>query len=367
MQKTAHKEMRCSFFDRSSLYIVPAFSHGHSHGAASSTVSTTASIPAPTPWPEHTTSNPESFNPYSVNMTHLELFNNLFSKEFLSFEESGQPDIIPTALYTKHALTTPYLMHQILAMSALQLSTRTTDSRRFYREYATGLQNRALSLFNESKPVLEVTPANCVHMFLFSSLIGVHLLCDTLHYQRDSLEGFIDRFTYCLSVYRGVLAVIDQSWHLLRETELGPRLKLSRVLTEPTDASGSECDTLRDLVNVADGTPSSRKAYRESVLHLQQVFDAQRAASGNKTRIPVIFAWPILVSPDYVDLLRQRQAEALVILAHYAVLLHRGRNLWLIGEGGQFLIESICGSLGSDWQEWLKFPKAALQEEGLTA
>ncbi len=308
-------------------------------------------------------SSQEPFEPYSVNMTHLELFNNLFSKEFLSFEESGQPDIMPTTIYIKYALTTPYLMHQILAMSALELSTRTTESRNFYREYAIGLQNRALSLFNESNPALEVTSANCVHMFLFSSSVGVHLLCDTLHYERDSLEGFIDRFTHCLSVYRGVLAIIGQCRHLLHETELEPGLKLSQVLKQQMDASGSECDALQDLINAADVTPSTQKAYREPVLYLQQVFDAQRAASGNKTRVHLAFAWPMLISPDFVDMLRQRQAGALVILAHYAVLLHRGRALWLIGDGGQFLIESICGSLGSNWQEWLKFPKAALRED----
>jgi hypothetical protein len=96
------------------------------------------------------------------------------------------------------------------------------------------------------------------------------------------------------------------------------------------------------------------------------VFDAQRGASGSKIRMSLVFAWPILVSPDYVELLRQQQAEALIILAHYAVLLHRGRGLWLVGEGGRFLIESICGNLGSIWQEWLEIPKAALRES-LTA
>ncbi|KAF2103752.1 hypothetical protein NA57DRAFT_50621 [Rhizodiscina lignyota] len=294
-------------------------------------------------------------------MTHVGLFNNLFSEEFHSIEEPSQPDSIPATIYLKHALTTPYLMHQILATSALHLSTRTPESRNFYREYSAGLQNRALSLFNESNPVLEVTPANCVQMFLFSSLVGVHLLCDALHYQRDSIEVFIDGFTRCLNVYRGVLAVIDQSRHLLRETELGSVLEMSHVLMGSTDTStsGSECDALRSLIDAADVPPSSRKAYRESLFYLQQVFDAQRAAPGNKT----VFAWPVLVSPAYVDLLRQRQAEALIILAHYAVILHHSRHLWLIGNGGQFLVESISGSLGSNWQEWLKFPNAGLRGE----
>ncbi|EXJ88143.1 hypothetical protein A1O1_05071 [Capronia coronata CBS 617.96] len=343
-----------------------AFSHFHEQGAESGTASTAASTPAPTPQLDILTSNQDPVDAYRVNMTHLELFNNLFSKEFLSIDESEQPDDIPVTIYSKHALTTPYLMHQVLAISALHLSTRTSESCEFYREYAAGLQNRALSLFNESNPMLEVTPANCVHMFLFSSLVGVHLLCDTLHYQRDSFEGFIDRFTHCLSVSRGVLTVMEHSWPLLRETELGPRLEWSQVLMQSTDESGSECAALHDLINATDASPSSRKAYHESVLHLQQVFNAQRVAPGHKIRTPLVLKWPILLSPDYVAFLRQQQAEALVILAHYAVLLHRGRDLWLIGEGGRFLIESICSSLGPGWQEWLKFPRAALEED-LTA
>ena len=173
----------------------------------------------------------------------------------------------------------------------------------------------------------------------------------------------MDRFTHCLGVYRGVLTVVDQCRDLLHETDLGPRLKLSQVLMQPGVASGSECDALRDLVNVGDIASSSQNAYREAILHLQQVFDVQHTASGNQKRMPMVFVWPALVSSDYVDLLRQRQPEALVILAHYAVLLHRSRDLWLIGEGGKFLIESICGSLGSKWQEWLSFPKAAIRED----
>jgi hypothetical protein len=295
-------------------------------------------------------------------MTHLELFNNLYSKEFLSIEDSSQPDIIPASIYIKYALTTPYLMYQTLAASALHLSTQSSKSRNFYRDHATVLQNRALSLFNESNPAMEVTPTNCVQMFLFSSAVGVHLLCDALHYPRDSLEDFINKFTDCLSVYRGVLAITDPCWHLLYETELGPRLESSHFLMQQTNRTGSECEALQELINVVDVSPSLRKAYRESVLHLQRGFDAQRDAPGNEIRVPVILGWPILVSSEYADSLRERHAEALIILAHYAVLLHRGQHLWLIGEGGRFLIESICESLGFKWQEWLKFPRAALQE-----
>jgi hypothetical protein len=304
----------------------------------------------------------ESPDSYNVNIIHLELFSNLSSKEFLSLEDSAQPDIIPAAYYIKHALAMPCLMHQTLAVSALHLSTQDNKSRQFYRDYAAGLQNRALSLFHESNPKLEVTQSNSVGMFLFSSSVGLHLLCDTLCHQRHNIEEFTDRFTGCLSVYRGVMAVLNQCGHLMSETELGPHLK-SQALPQLAGEPGLECAALRDLINAGNIDSPTREAYREAVLCLQQVFDAHRYVPENIIRIPQVIAWLVLVSPEFVDGLRQRQVEALIILAHYAVLLHRGRRLWIIGGGGRFLIESICGTLGPNWQEWLKFPKAALEEE----
>jgi hypothetical protein len=342
---------------------VPAQSNSYPSIPALSTVSTTASLPqAPAPWPVYTPSNPEPLDPYTVNLAHLELFHNTYSREFLSFEES-QPDIIPAELYLKYALTTPYLMYQLLGASALNLSTRTKDSRNPYREYAAGLQNRALSIFKQVNPMMEVTPANCVHMYLFSTSVAVHLLCDTLHYQRDGLEEFINGFTHCLSVCRGILAVVSKCAGFLHESALGPSLERSRAYRRPSDSSGSECDDLQDMVNAAIITPSLRKIYLESIAHLQQVFDAQPVASESGVRLPQVIAWLILMSPEYVEVLRQRQEEALIILARYAVILHRGRNLWLFGDGGRFLIESVCASLGPQLQKWLKIPKAALQED----
>jgi hypothetical protein len=342
---------------------VPAFSHAKSRKAAPSIITTASTTSSPESQYDNAKNFEGQLSAYNVNMTHIELCNNLYTKEFLFREDSGHPDNIPPTIYMKYALMTPYLMHQVLAASALHLSTTSKEFCKQYREHSTGLQNRALALLNECNPAMEVTPDNCVQLFLFSSLVGVHLLCDTLRYQRGSLEEFTSGFTHCLSVCRGVLAVVNRCGELLLETELGPHLLSSRADRESTHTKGSECDDLRDLVNAATVNPSLRKVYQESVVHLQQVFDAHCAGSGSGIRVPKVVAWLILISPEYVDALRHREAEALIILAHFAVLLHRGRDMWLMGDGGRFLIESICGSLGADWQEWLKLPKAALQED----
>ncbi|KAJ4526111.1 hypothetical protein HRR81_003511 [Exophiala dermatitidis] len=163
-----------------------------------------------------------------------------------------------------------------------------------------------------------------------------------------------------------MLAVVEQSSHLLRDTELGPGLERSRTLLQTVrSAGGGECDSLRNMIDATD-SDVSRTAYRDAVAHLQHVFDVQqrRVADGGAggADMPLLFTWPVLVSSEYLALLRQRQPQALVILAHYAVLLHRGRRFWLLGDGGQFLIESICATLGPKWQKWLEFPKSALRD-----
>jgi hypothetical protein len=291
----------------------------------------------------------------------MELFHNLHSKGFQSMEILGDAHI-PTSFYIKNGLTNIYLMHQLLAVSAFHLSTARTDARHHYRELSVGLQNRALSLFNKCHPVLELTPENCVHMFLFSSLIGTHVICDAIHYDRDSIEAFIDSFTNGLRLYRSVESILDECGDHLRESELKPYLEKSNTLLRSKVAPGSECDALQAMINKADIMDSAREAYRLAILHLQRIYDLQPSNPKTSVQISMILVWPVLVPAQFVDLLRQRQAEALVICAHYAVLLHRGRHLWVIGDGGKFVIEVIRDNLGPEWQNMMELPNTALLE-----
>jgi hypothetical protein len=293
-------------------------------------------------------------------MVHFELWSNLSSADFLHFEGPGQPGAIPISIYTKHAQTSPYLMHQLLALSALHLSTTATATRDFYYSYATGLQGRALALFNENNPVLEVTPANCVAVFLFSSLLGVQMLCDVLRYQRASLEAFVGGFTNFLTVFRGVSAVLSESRKPLPDAELHCHLNLNEALEQAKRMKGSDYDTLQEFLKDSDADALAKADYAESISVLQQVLDVGRMTPNIHISISVILGWPLYIPTGYIELLRQQRPEALIVLAHYAALLHRGHNLWVIGDGGRFIVESINQVLEPKWHEWLKFPIAQI-------
>lgn len=74
-----------------------------------------------------------------------------------------------------------------------------------------------------------------------------------------------------------------------------------------------------------------------------------------------ITTWPLIIPVEFTDLLAQRRPEALVILAHWAVLLIHHRELWFVGNAARFIIESVKKHLGQYWEPWLEWPRSQLK------
>jgi hypothetical protein len=210
---------------------------------------------------------------------------------------------------------------------------------------------------------MEVTAENCETMFLWSSLVSVHVLSEAFIFQRGSVQAFMSAFAEGAKLYRGVLTVIDQCKDLLFQTETGTHLKHSGALLRTTTArDGPECEHLIQMLNASDARREVRELCLSATLGLQHIFNVQKIMPGTQVVVPVILAWPVLISVEFVQLLNDLNPMALVIFAQYAVLLHRARNLWIIGSGGEFLIRAISALLDPEWQRYLEAPQAALQE-----
>ena len=257
----------------------------------------------------------------------------------------------------KAALSAPYLMQELLALSALHLSLLHPAQREFYHHQASGLQTRALTIFNGSH--LDVDSENCIAIVLFSSLLAMHSLCDVVSGPNDDFSNFLSSFIHCLDLHRGIRAITSHSWKFLQQSELVGALDFGEKVHCTSDLIGKECDELRALLNSADIGQGSMKACEAAIDHLQRTFDIERTSGGNDSHFA---SWPVLVPAEYMDLVIKRSPEALVILAHYAVVLHNHRGDWFIGEGGRLLINSISRHLGSYWDNWMAWPNSVLLE-----
>lgn len=268
-------------------------------------------------------------------------------------------------------------MYEILAIAALHLSRLRTagGQAKFYQDEAAVLQTHAISLFNGAHKADDddlVGTENCVPMFFFSAFLGVHMLADVAapgnNNNTTTTNGnFLDRFVVYMDIHRGVRAITSHSWQFLCQTDLQPLLQMHAGAAAPgaqahQPETPRECDGLRKLLESADMSPSPLKACEDAVGHLQWVFDSERQRTASRTAsIGLVNAWPILVSAGFTDLLLKRVPEALVILAHYAVLLHTHRGVWVVADSGRLLVEFITEYLGMYWKHWLAWPNSVLE------
>lgn len=269
-------------------------------------------------------------------------------------------------LSVKLALASQYLMDEILALAAAHKSTLVDgSSRSFYRRESMELQTRALDRFNSDSP--DIGGDNALSIFIFSSCLGQHVLFDAFSDLTD-LPTVLDRFVGCLKLHRGIRTIVGSSFHLilaqLREQH-SPNLAMGHEMLamSTTDKPGDECSALVTLIQETDLRPVEEKAYEHAVAALQKMFDNLRNADASShIERSAVQEWPVRVSVDYVNLLAQRRPEALIILAYYAMLLHKARSYWAVAGAGRFLIQSITAHLGPYWAEWLDMPNKMLED-----
>ncbi|GIJ86828.1 hypothetical protein Asppvi_005724 [Aspergillus pseudoviridinutans] len=294
-----------------------------------------------------------------VNMLHAELLYHLSAETLPSLSMGGNNLILLHKEAMKYGLAAPYLMNELLALAAIHLSIIRETQNEFYRHHSTQLQNHALRMFYETDSDLNIKSQ--VPAFIFSSILGMHLICDTLVYRDHDFQAFLDRFIHYLRIHRGVRTVIGGNWNQMKETSLSPILNEAEARLQNYMREGLVCSRLHELIKASKLGPSITETYEQAIETLQSSFNASQsdAAVGN---IHGALAWPIIVSLEYTNMLVHRRPEALVILAHYAVILHSCRDMWVFGDGGRFLIRSIDRYLGPQWAEWLSWPNHILDE-----
>ncbi|EAT79731.2 hypothetical protein SNOG_12931 [Parastagonospora nodorum SN15] len=261
------------------------------------------------------------------------------------------------SLGLREANKTPYLLHAILAFSAQHLACLRPERAAHYLHQAVSLQTRAISLFNASWTAVD--ESNCVAVLLFSSVLGHHFLAETLSKRHpDGLDAFIEHYVQCINMHRGIFVIAYSAWPLLMKSDLEPMLSMSHAFTlrEPV---GKDCHSLHNLINRSpDLSEDEKMATRTAINYLQLGFDVGGADVGLcQGQHQMIYNWAMLVPPMFTALLESKRPEALVVMAYYAVLLHRGKELWQVGDAGVYIFDLIWNDLGPEWEEFLKYPR----------
>jgi hypothetical protein len=274
-------------------------------------------------------------------LIHLTLNKDMFNLGF-GIEEY-HPSGLTLALSTN--LKSPVLMHQLLAFSSRHLAYLHPERFTFYDHQAVALQTKAISLFN----------ANCVPVVLFASILGHHTLTDALAWRHpDGIQSFIRHFVQCISTHRGIHTIATTTWPMLMESSLSPILSISHAFTSRSP-KGQHCTAASSMVLESSSiSPAEKDACLSALRYLQVGFDAATAEEGEEqNRHHMVCTWPMLLTPSFTSLLSTLRPEALVVLAHYAEILHYARELWQVRDAGVYILGMILDYLDGTWAQWL--------------
>ncbi|CAI6338142.1 unnamed protein product [Periconia digitata] len=305
----------------------------------------------------------------SFNLRHMQLFSHFIFETLPSLAETGSVDHNQTRTMMPMMLSQLYTLYQLLALSAMHMSYTHMEEASRHLEEARTLQTQALCAFNDAH--MEVTVENCVPMLSFSTFIGLHALAEVAGNADAGAGGVLDGFVTYMNLHRGVRAIISQSWTFLNQTSVASIIECAENAINHASFSHREtavavAHRLHTLLDQADMSERSRQVCRVAASQLNIVYqtDSDSAAPGSG----LIWVWPINLSSEFTDLLSMRKPEALIILAHYAVLLHRRRRVWLVGNVGGILIQEISKFLGTFWKTWLDWPNEIIaQHQGDTS
>jgi len=296
----------------------------------------------------------------------MQLLSHFIYETLPSLEETGSVDKGQARALMPAILSQPYTMYQVLAFSAMHMRHRNLEEADRHIEEARALQTQALCAFNNTR--IEVTADNCVSIITFSTLVGLHALAEVAANADAGVGAVLDGFVTYMNLHRGVRAVFAQSWKFLKQTNVAPLLERSEsAIHEACSSNGQTAVAvaarLSELLDYADMSQESRQACRAAASELNIVYQTEpdvvkpfELPHGNG----LLWVFPINLSSEFAALLSMRKPEALIILAHYAVLLHRRRQVWLVGNVGRILIEEISRFLGAFWKTWLEWPNSVL-------
>jgi hypothetical protein len=295
----------------------------------------------------------------NINLKHMELLIHLTTdKDVLSLglTANDEPSGSELAFALKTGLESPYLLHQLLAFSARHMAYLHPERSAAYLHQAVTLQTRAASLFTAVGT--EVNQSNCVAVLLFSSILGHHLLADTLAKRdRGGLHDFMTSYVQFVEMHRVIHTIAMTAWPQLMESELEPILSWSSQFTARSPR-GPECRRARELIISSELLSEEEKRTCLMVIdYLQVGFDAVLADEEQGNRFHMLCTWPMLGSAEFTALLAAKIPEALVILAYYALLLHHGRHLWQVQDAGAYMLGIITAYLGPHWDHWLEYPR----------
>ncbi|KAM3417674.1 hypothetical protein BST61_g5910 [Cercospora zeina] len=301
-------------------------------------------------------------------MRDMELLHHYTSVVYCTMTDRREDNALWQDTVPRMAFCDPFLLHGLLSVSALHCRHEADARHRLpLMTLARYHQQHALNLYI---PLLHaIDEHNCHALFAFSVVIAFicfGMLTDDDEHAPSLVLRVVDMF----DALSGTAVVADVARPWLRRGPMGIMLDDTEPIKEDLDdvepGMRSALELLLDRVDMAclEDTRTAadldaatrRKAYHNAIYALGSV----AAPSMFKDRpFGAIMCYPIMVGGAYISLLRHRDPLAIVILAHYGIVLHHvDHMLWALEGLGRQLTDTVAKEVDEKWLPYLVWATA---------
>jgi hypothetical protein len=255
------------------------------------------------------------------------------------------------------ALSYPFLMHGILAVSALHLAVLQPSRKHELLQRASISEHLALPSFRQT--VAENKPENIHAVLAFAGFVVRYILALSTE-SKGRIPSFDDENPHWFHALRGLVSLVANNWLVLDKGPFSPFLNRVAVPIEysrnPDDVHFAKVHQLLSSSSTPEDV-HDMDVYRAALDELRRV--AALAFSPCKTidNLGAVYIWPGSVDQEFLLLLNRRKPEALVIFAYYCVLLKKiNWKFWYFDGVGEGILFAIRDELGPEFQEWIEWP-----------
>ncbi|KAL2821788.1 hypothetical protein BDW59DRAFT_174125 [Aspergillus cavernicola] len=287
--------------------------------------------------------------PQELNIQDLELMMQWCTTTYRSVSRNNTVECIWQAVVPREAMRHPFLMHGILALSALHLAvTSNDDTKEHYIRASKAHQSQAL--LGLTRVAGKLKPYHCNAAFTLSNIMMIFSFALPEIIGQTHSRSPLDELYQVFTTTRDSVDVLADITEWIGNGELKPLLQYDKAQPKMPDTSRLAIMSLAQLnANLARQDPHHDKdVYDATIKYLGYSLD--KVSRGGETMI-VAFQWIFQVPSKYMELYRQREPFALVILAHYAVIIHFLRRHWWMGEWAVRLIRDIGQHLDANWRK----------------
>ncbi|KAJ5496285.1 hypothetical protein N7463_008272 [Penicillium fimorum] len=293
----------------------------------------------------------------ALNLQDLELMIQWCNVTFHTLSRNERTDPIWRNIVPEEALSHPFLMHGILALSALHLArTGPEPTRRAsYLNRAVGHQNQALALFREL--LGGVKESNAKAMFAFAGIVVIYTFAFPHTPDVQDPWSCVDDLYQVLVLTRGVQQVIHSPQDFtgfLLDSPFGPILQVEEVQVPIPEDAAAMLKQLREANEACRSRDANHElqVYEAAIANLEEMLNW--CYSGIRANT-IAGRWAIRLKPRFMELLRERDPMALVMLAHYGVLLHYLKHHWCFDEWCVRVSKAVWAILDDEWRPLIQW------------